>query len=146
MRNVIIFIILAILFASCSTFKHKPSVCDGNLEPSLLCAIAVEHEAQLEEIGAILIVANAVAIGEGLYTRTDALKVLRKIQVIIDQPISYVYLLSVLNEAVDRYPGLFEVADLYLEQLDDPRIMSNFDRRILQIWIAKRIRGLETWD
>lgn len=136
---------ICLLLSACIT--TMPSKCDTLTEPSLLCQIAQDKGVRLEDVGNILIVANAVAIGEGLYSRKDAARVLKELEVILEDPISYIVFHKAITSRLNKYPGLFEVAMIYLDAMISTSARGQFmykaDQAMLQAWIHDRITGLE---
>lgn len=129
----------AMLGASCAIFP-KTSVCDTLESPSYLCDISKKYGVRLEDVGNGLIIANAVAIGQGLYTKEQALVVLMEIRVFLDNPISYAAFKAHVYEQMDAYPGLLEVATVYFSELgENTMIMFKADRDLLAGWLDKQI-------
>lgn len=141
MKYVLPLLLACLLFTGCAA--TGPSVCDGLTEKSYLCEAADKSGAKLEDIGNVLIVANAVAIGQGVYTKEQALKVMVDIRSRLDFPVSYLFIRSMVTDATSRYPGLFEVAAIYLAQFNSPRIMYGKDREILTSWLDQQIKLLQ---
>lgn len=134
----------SVIFAAALSFlvgcTGGPSVCDKREEAeSYLCETAEKAGIRLEDAGNILMIANAVAIGEGAYSRGDALKVLVDIRSLINSSPSYSFITKAVRDKVDRYPGLFIVAEVYLSSMNQPQIISNFDRDILDSWLGRQI-------
>jgi len=116
------------------------SVCDTIVDPSVLCDMSANLGMRLEEVGNVLIIANAVAIGQGLYTKGEALDVMVELLKILDNPVSYVYFWLQLDQAITDYPGLIEVQESYFEEFrQNSRIMYNTDREILVGFLANQI-------
>lgn len=132
-------VILA-LMVSCPQFKNLPSVCDNLEQPSYLCDISKQYDTRLEDIGNALIIANAVAIGQKVYTREQAISVLTEIRSALDNPISYVVFKNLVYDKVDSYPGLLEVASAYFSILgtNTENILPT-DRGFLKSWIDRQI-------
>lgn len=143
LKRLLIVLFCSGLLTACTSFGKKPSICETNTAPSFLCAVAAEHGVTLEEVGAVLIAANSVAIGEGAYSAEDAVEVLTDLQDLLKNPVSYLFFRSRVKKAVDKYPALFTIADQYLNAVASPRIMHNFDRAILRSWLNARIRELK---
>lgn len=134
----------AMLFiAACAT---GPSVCD-TMAPneSILCDTANKYGVKLEDIGNTLIVANAVAIGEGLYTSGQALQVVKSLRSILDDDITYLFFRDELMQWTSEYPGLFEVAMIYLSDFGFDIGLTSTDRNMLQEWFDARIETLENY-
>lgn len=139
----VIFCVLSCLLVACVTNEQRPSVCGINTAPSLLCEIADSQGVALEHIGDVLIVSNAVAIGAGAYRPEDALRVLKDIRGVLDNPVSYIFFRNVVRENLAQNPALFEISDVYFNNLNSPQIMHSFDRAILKSWLDKRIESME---
>lgn len=139
------FFILGLMFltAACVTPEKKPSVCETNTAPSYLCEVAEKYGTTLENIGAVLIVSNALALGGGAYSPEDALKVLREIRAILDNPVSYLFFGAQVKKRLFKNPAMFTVSETYISQFNSPQIMRPFDQAILRSWIDKQIRNME---
>ena len=121
-----------------------PSVCDQITEPCRLCDLSRKYNVRLEDIGAGLIIANAVAIGEGLYTKQEALEVVQALRSILDNPVSYVYFRDEVYRYVNAYPGLLEVATAYFNDIGSlTQVMYAKDRAILSEFLDQQIQGLK---
>lgn len=107
---------IAVAVSGCAMFKDMPSVC-GNAERSVLCDISAKYDLRIEDIENILIIANSVSIGEGLYTKDEALKVLKKLKSLLDTPISYADFAGAIGDSVSKYPGLIEVISIYFNEM-----------------------------
>jgi len=136
-------LVIGICFLLSACALNLPSKCEQITEPSMLCQMAEEHQVRLEDIGNILIVANAVAIGEGLYTREQAIEVMMDLKYILENPVSYLFFKGEVEKTLIKYPGLFEVAQIYMTELTSPQIMYSTDREMLSNWLGDRIAGLE---
>jgi len=137
-----IILVLCLTLAACVTISKKPSICTTTDQPSYLCEVAEKHDMKLEDIGIILVIANAVAIGEGTYSVDDAIKVLDNLIEAVENPISYIFVKSEIKKYTMKYPGLFVVAEVYLDEFSNPQIMTKFDRAVLLSWFKARRRGL----
>ena len=140
----LIVICAAVYFAQgCAGIGTRPSICDTLTEPSLLCDLSAKYNVRLEDIGNGLIIANAVAIGQGFYTRDQAVEVMKEIRAILDNPVSYAFFKVGVYEKVDLYPGLLEVASVYFSELGGlTQIMYRTDRDILIGFMDKQIKTL----
>ena len=134
----------AVYFAQgCAYLTPMPSVCDTIEGPSLLCDLSEKYKVRLEDIGNGLIIANAVAIGQGLYTRDQAVEVMKEIRAILDNPVSYAFFKAGVDEKVALYPGLLEIATVYFSELGGlTQIMYRTDRDILIGFLDKQIEIL----
>lgn len=137
-------LLVIVIGQGCAGIGTAPSICETITEPSLLCDLSEKSGVRLEDIGNGLVIANAVAIGQGLYTKDQALKVMQEIRSILDNPVSYAFFKSGVYEKVKAYPGLIEVAEIYFEELGaKTQIMYRVDRDILTGWMDKQIKRLE---
>lgn len=120
-----------------------PSICDIT-EPgtSILCNTAEKYDVKLEDIGNTFLIANAIAIGEGLYSRGQALKVLRDLRYLIDEDTTYLFFRKVLMKWTSNYPGLFEISMIYLGDFALDLGLYDTDRAILISWLDARILEL----
>ncbi|MCK5602634.1 hypothetical protein KAR91_12210 [Candidatus Pacearchaeota archaeon] len=143
MKKLLALVFTLVLLTSCAT-ANLPSVCD-NIEEgqSYLCQVAEKRDVRLEDIGNVLIVANAVSIGEGWYSGQNAIDVMREIRSALDSPVSYLYFKAKVEVTTKKYPGLLEVAEIYLGEFTSSKIMYTRDRQILIDWFDNRIERLE---
>ncbi len=139
----VLFFIIMMMITGCGTLPTTTDVCSTTTEPSFLCEMASKNDVKLEQIGMTLVLVNAVAIGEGAYSREDAVKVLKSIRDNIEYPVSYMFFRDEIKWRLEKYPGLFIAAEIYLNQMDSTKIMYPFDRAILQSWLDTQIRSLE---
>jgi len=139
----LILVAYCLILVACVTISKKPSVCITVDQPSYLCEVAEKHDIKLEDIGVILVIANAVAIGEGAYDVDDAINVLDNLIEAVQNPVSYLFIKSEIKKHTMKYPGLFIVAEVYLDEFSNPQIMTRFDQDILLSWFQARRRGLE---
>ncbi len=127
----------------CSGLPKLPSACDKLTERSYLCEICKKNGVRLEDVGNGLIIANAIAIGQGLYSKADALAVFKELRAVLNDPVSYAFFKAKVDEKMARYPGLIEVAVVYfneLSALDD--VMFTGDKLLLIGWMDQQIRLL----
>ena len=147
MKKVITLFCLALL-AGCSGLNFLnptgASVCDGIVAgDSMICDVAKVNGTTPEASGNLLILVNAVAIGQGSYTADQALMVLGDIQAALNSPvISYLDLNNKIRESVKAYPGLFDIISLYAS-LTSPELIREADRQMLNDWLTARIKNLE---
>ena len=141
-RLLLIILAFVVLLFGCAT--TLPSKCDDVTDPSRLCDLSKQAGVRLEDVGNGLIVANAISIGSGLYTKEQALTVLKEFRSALDQPITYLAFKTLLYDKMDQYPGLIEVATIYFEQLGNiQEIMYPKDRELLAGWLDRQIKILE---
>ena len=138
----LLLVIVALLVSGCGLMSG-PSVCDDTTEASVLCDLSLKAGVRLENVGNMLIIVNAIAIGEGAYSKQDALHALEGLREFIDSSVSYVLVKSKALEIVDKYPGLFTLTELYLQGFDSTSLLSAKDQRILTTWLDNRIRSLK---
>lgn len=139
MKKTILSLAILLALTACAT---GPSICDDT-EDSYLCQIAEQNNVQLEDIGNVLIVANTVAIGNGRYTQAQAVEVLKEFRSRLEHPISYSFFRDTVRDRIESYPGLIEVADIYLSEFVGMyRIMYSADRTILIGWLDQQIERL----
>jgi len=134
--------VFIVFLTGCLTLTDAPSVCDEVTEPSILCDLATEIDVRLETVGNAMIVVNAVAIAKGVYSEDDAREVILKLIEILDAGITYALFAERLVEVTDGSPGLMEVADVYLSQLQIKTPMYPIDKKILKAWLEKRLAYL----
>jgi len=108
----------------------------------MLCDMAKEAGVVLEDISNALVMANAVAIGEGVYTKTQALQVIVMLRKGLDNPVSYLFFQKNLKGYLDRYPGLLQVAHFYIDRFTSTRIMYRTDQELLIRWLDNQIEAL----
>lgn len=127
---------VSLLFAC----ANLPSVCDTMTGKSYLCDISKKYGVRLEDVGNGLIIINAVAISQGLYTKDQAKSVLEEIRALLENPITYSLFKAKVILKVDTYPGLLEVASVYFSELGmvDKTIYAA-DRDLLIAWIDKQL-------
>ena len=135
-------IAIALLATGCISLGPQTSICDDVKTGSYLCQVADDNDTRIEDVGNLLIIANSVAIGQGAYTREEALVTLRHIRRQLDHPVSYLFIRDAVISATSSYPGLFEVATLYMMQFDRPQLMFVRDRMILTRWLDNYITML----
>lgn len=136
----LIFLATCLILTSCA---NLPSVCDTMTQKSYLCDISQKHGVRLEDVGNGLIVVNAIAIQQGLYTKEQAIKVLSEIDALLKYPISYAAFKAGVYEKVDAFPGLIEVASIYFSELGLlSQDILQADRKLLVDWIAKQLSFL----
>lgn len=125
------------------TTTSRGTVCDDIQGESILCGIAASSGTRLEDVGNGLIVINAVAIAEGAYTKDDARKVLNKLLEALDEPLTYVVFKEQIVRYTEAYPGLVEVAMVYLDQFSMESQMYDADKDILKEWLQARVDSLQ---
>jgi hypothetical protein len=135
----VLLLFLIVSLSGCSMLGPRTSICDDLQEPSRLCQVANKAGVRLEDIGNILIVTNAVAIGEGAYEAEDACRVLEDIRTALDVSITYLFVRNMVMDATSKYPGLFIVAGSYLDLFDLKEIITDKDKQILKGWLDKQI-------
>lgn len=143
MKILLVFISAFFLF-SCASTKIAPSVCDKSPEDSFLCPAANTAGIRLEDLGNALIIANAIAIGQGLYSREQALEGYKDAKVMIsDESLTYSLFAKNLLIIDRQYPGLMDVLWSYFQVfVDQDVVMTSFDRALLVSWIDDRILSL----
>lgn len=143
MRRLLIITMLIMFFCliGCAT---GPSVCDS-IAPgdSVLCDAVAGEEYQLEDIGNALIIANALAIGEEIYTREEAIEVCQELIELLNSPITYAKFKLGVDEELSDYPGLKDVVDLYTSDSVIDSDMYIIDRGIIIDWLTERIAEME---
>ncbi len=134
--------VLLSLVAACEFPGKRPTICDRVEGPSILCQVAEKNGVRLEDVGTGLILVNAVAISEGVYTKSDAKNVLGKILQALDGPVTYVFFKEHIIRSTEAFPGLLDVATVYLEEFSLSKKMHDADRDILRVWLTNRIKSL----
>jgi len=139
MKRLIFVLIMCFALISCTAFQNLPSVCD-DIKDSALCNIADKAGVRLEDIGNAFIVANAISIGQGYYTKDQARIVLSELQDALMNPITWVLFSDMVKEKISQYPGLLEIAEGYFAVLvSDYTQIYDTDRTILVEWLSKQI-------
>ena len=134
------------LIFGCAMLSPGPSVCEDIEQPSVLCAMVEQvggGKLKLEDIGNGLVIANAIALAEGLYTKDEAITVLTDLRSILYDPVSYVVFQTAIKEYVSAYPGLLQIANSYIDQFTMTQTMFRTDRDLLISWLTTQIEGLE---
>ena len=141
MKRGIMFLVLVVLVASCALLPKFPSVCDTLTEKSYLCDVSRKYDVRLEDVGAGLIIANAIAIERKVYTREEAIRVMKEIRSLLaDDLITYAAFKTGIYERMDRYPGLLQVATAYVSDLGAlKQRMFPVDRKLLSEWLGQQI-------
>lgn len=142
---VICFLTFTALMAGCTaSATSQCSVCD-NIESneSVLCDIAAKQGIPLESVGRGLIVVNAVAITGGLYTKDQAVTVLKVLRESLDNSVTYAVFAVFLEDYVKKYPEMMNVIQVYLDQFAVNRFINDVDKKILTDWLDERIKSLE---
>lgn len=127
-----------------------PSVCDQEEnEGAVLCKIVKDANEKhgtnirIEDIGNGFVVANAIAIGQGIYTKEQAASVLDELRRLLEDPVTWAIWIGEVNIKIEKYPGLLEVGQAYFSVLAnnyDPIIAA--DKQILSDWISYQIKIL----
>ena len=133
---------LALVFSSCAMFPQDSSICEDIQTPSLLCRMAADKGVTLEMVGNALIIANAIAIAEGVYSKAQARGVLIELRGILDNPVSYLFFKQGLKKYVDRYPGLLQIATAYIDRFDITQVMYKADQELLVKFLSSQIEDL----
>ena len=134
------------LIFGCAMLSPGPSVCEDIEQPSVLCAMVEQvggGKLKLEDIGNGLVIVNAIALAEGLYTKDEAITVLTDLRSILDNPVSYLFFQTALKKYVSAYPGLLQIANVYIDQFTITQTMYKTDRDLLISWLTTQIEGLE---
>jgi len=141
MKKLTVFLVVVMLSLSACAGK-MPSVCDQLID-SRLCEISGKMNMRIEDVGNALIITNAIAIGEGLYTKEDALKVLNTLNdTVVEGGISYELFVTLVGDSIAKYPGLFEVFQAYFNALVSTQVISPTDQQILSGWLERQISAL----
>lgn len=127
----------------CGALATMPSVCDS-VDPgeSVLCDLAKDNKIRIEDVGNAFIFVNAIAIGEGVYTKEEAVEVCQALLDVLDTPITYIALRTELLDQVQKYPGLLEVAQSYMAIFNVDEDIYRKDRDLLIKWLNERIGSL----
>lgn len=144
MRKCLLLFGLFFIISSCASVSKLPSVCDSITTPSEICKLSDQLGVRPEDIGNALIIANAISIGQKLYTREQAAEVLTELLAILDNPVSYAFFKSEVYLRVEEYPGLLEVATSYFSILGaSTDIMYRADRFMIKGFLENQIAILE---
>ena len=142
--------ISTVAFTGCAGWQNMPSTCDKYTEgESVLCGLADKIGVRLEDIGNVLIVANTVAIGEGVYTKEQANEVFTGIINLLGGPsdrafITYDQFRQGILDIAGKYPGLVMVASSYLDMfLGQQQIITPVDKEMLVKWFEARIQVVD---
>ncbi|MCK5611389.1 hypothetical protein KAR91_56485 [Candidatus Pacearchaeota archaeon] len=135
-------LVMLVAIVGCSSMTNQLSVCDTITQPSYLCEIANKNNIRIEDVGNILMVANLLAIDQGVYTTAQALSEMKSIRDFLDNPVSYLAVLNLVTDSTSKYPGLFIVASIYIKQFNSSRIMYSKDQAILRSWLDLQIETL----
>ena len=106
-------------------------------------AVHVAKMFRCADIGNALIIANAIAISEGKYTKQQAVDVLTDLQALLADPIPYALFRRHVYKKIEQYPGLYEISEIYFAELAGRQMMFKADREMLIDWIGDRIRALK---
>lgn len=141
MFMIVLFFLVVGFLAGCLPGK---SVCDDKeAGPSLLCDTCEKNGWKLENIGFGLKVASTGFMIADIYTPAQLVKVLKEIKVILDDPVSYVFVKTSIENKLKDFPGMFEDTSLLLNSFTSSRTMFIRDRQILIEYLDKRIAVLE---
>ena len=124
----------------------RASVCDSVEGKSYLCETAEQVGIKVEDAGAIIIIANEVAIAEGLYTKDQFNEVIHFILDTLqytgerDLP-TFEQLRAKIKEALTKYPGLVTVVQKYMDMfLNESGVIPAADREIITNWLVKQLK------
>ena len=147
MKKIIIFMAIVAMVSGCAQFKQltgtKPyPECNESISnDSVLKNIAIAHEVCLEDVGNALIMTNAFLIGREVYTREQALEVVNKWMAMLEiEKTTYQEFRKEVYNQVKKYPGLFEIAEIYFlhfSKITAPILPE--DRKILTVWLNERV-------
>lgn len=147
------FLAIALVFTGCAGLglDNLPSKCDVLTERSVLCELADKAGVRLEDVGNVLIVANTVAIGEGLYTKAQAQEVFKGIVRLLGGPdpdtrafITYAELRDGIMKLVNKYPGLFLIAESYLDMfMQKQEFITEWDKKTLVNFFSNAADAME---
>ena len=142
MKKIIISLFIVLMCCSCISFEKKESVC-SNFSDSFICEIANRNNVDIEEVGNVIRIANAVMITKNKYTAKDALKVLKDIKSMINGVVCYSVVYSEISKLGFKYPELFIVMDIYMKDFKSLNIITPFDQKILNNYIDLLIYEME---
>jgi len=129
MKKIILLTCFVFIFTGCSLKGLFPSDCDEVTEYSLLCDLADRLNTRIEDMGNSLIIVNSVLIGEGVYTKEQALEVAFNMKSFLKNPVTWLAFGDELRASTEKYPGLYDISELYIaEFVKTPRIIGGFDR------------------
>jgi len=119
-------------FAGCSLKGILPSDCDDVVEQSFLCDLADRFDTRIEDIGNGLIVINSVLIGEGVYSKEQALEVASGMKTFLKDPVSWLDFGNELKKRTEKYPGLYDISELYIAEFSKSTLsVGSFDKEHL---------------
>lgn len=137
----IILALITTIISSCTTFNPGQSICDTIQGESILCQTAKDHNVSLEQIGSILIIVDYASIRSGLYTKDQAIDVLKQANDILSGPLAYrgfrTWLISALVKS--KAPELIEISAMFP---DSTAIMYKADQDILRGFIERHLANL----
>ena len=134
MKKAIIYLLVVFVLFSvgCGLKGILPSECDGIAEYSFLCNLADRFDTRLEDIGNALIIVNSILIGEEIYTKEQALEISADMKDILKNPISWLAFGEELERNTEKYPGLYDVSELYIAEFSkSTEIIGEFDKEKL---------------
>jgi hypothetical protein len=133
-----------LVLVGCTTMGGGPSVCDTIPEgDSQLCAISIANGVRLEDAGNALTLATAVAIGEGVFTKEQAIEIYTMWMDMLNNGITYTLFGSELKNMDEKYPGMSTILLSYFEEafgIDE--LISPVDKTLIQTWLQERINQL----
>jgi len=140
MKKILVIMLAMAMLFNVGACGKAPSVCDGIApDQSRLCNIANKSGARLEDIGNMLIVANLVAIEGHVYTKVEAIVVIKVILAAVDEGSTYNILLLLIKDKIQDNPGLLIVGEMFMANLAIPDVISPYDQRLLSSWLNKQL-------
>ena len=137
------------MITGCTVLQNRPSVCDEVVGRSILCETADKLSIKIEDAGNVILVANTIAIAEGLYTKEQFDEIVNALLDLLDYEgdrafITYDKLKGFIIQMVEKYPGLFMVARNYLDMfLSNDNVITPADRGIITGWLAGQLTRVE---
>ena len=132
-KFLLVLIAMSIMFTGCSLKGILPSACDNNIEESFLCDMADRFDIRVEDIGNGIIILNSILIDKNVYTLEQSYEVVHNIKIVLDDPLSWFDLGKEIKENTAKYPGLYEISSLYINEfMQYPDLpINNFDKELL---------------
>lgn len=145
MKKYFFFVLTVFLLSTlCVTgCNKKPTVCDNITGESYLCKIAGKTGITIEDVGNSLIIFNAVAINQGMYTKDQAKSALTRLRTGLDEGITYTIFKKKFMKYAEDYPGLLDVLKIYVDEFEQNIPITRTDKEILNTWLTNRIKSLE---
>ena len=127
-------------------WSGRKSVCDDVTTKSYLCETAAKLNIKVEDAGRLFLIANDVAIAEGLYTKEQFNEVVNTVLDYLEYEgergmLTFDGLKEKLYDALDKYPGLVIAVESYLDMfLNESGLIPDADREIITNWLVSLLK------